>query len=169
MKNKRFLATSFLIVLLSAARAWAGHVAWVDFSDFNLDSWSTVNGNSPPKASDLEAIKKLVIAKMSEDYATFDITITTSKPANGRYTRVKVLGISVVGDGYWVFGCAGGECGTGIGSWDDVTESALEVYSGTFSTLPEFTGSNATTARIANGISGTASHELGHILGLEHC
>jgi hypothetical protein len=165
MKNKRFLATSFLIVLLTAARAWAGHVAWVDFSDFDLDAWSSVNGNSPPKSSDVEAVKRQIIAKMTEDYATFDLTITTSKPANGRYTQVKML--KKVVDG--TFGASGAGCGTDIGSWDEVTVSCLEVYAGTLSTFPEFTGSNATTARISNSLSGTASHELGHILGLFHC
>jgi FG-GAP-like repeat len=170
MKNKRFLATSFLIVLLAAAPAWAAHVIWVDYSDFNLDSWSSVNGNDPPTASDLSAIKKQVIANMSEDYATFDVTITTSKPANGRYTWVKILG----NEENSLYGCAGGSCCeegdcTGTGSWDDMTESACEVYSGSFSNLSDFTGANATTARIANGISHTASHELGHILGLSHC
>jgi FG-GAP-like repeat len=169
MKNKRFLATSFLMVLLSALPAWAGHLVFVDFSDFNLDSWSSVNGNNPPQTSDLNAIKKQIVANMSEDYATFDITITTSKPANGRYTRVKILGTN---DGSF-FGCAGGDCCaegdcTGGGSWTDM-QSACEVYSGTFSTFSDFMGSNATTARIANGISGTASHELGHVLGLGHC
>lgn len=170
MNNKRFLATSFLIVLLSAARAWAGHVVWVDFSDFNLNSWSSVNGNNPPKASDLSAIKRQVIANMSEDYATFDVAITTSKPPNGRFTRIKILGLDAGG----TFGCAGGDCCedgdcTGGDSWDDMTESACEVYSGSFADDSNFSGSNATTARIANGISHTASHELGHILGLDHC
>lgn len=167
MKNKRFLATSFLIVLLSAARAWAGHVVWVDFSDFNLKSWPSVNGNAPPEDSDLEAIKREILANMSEDYATFDVTFTTSKPANGRYTRVKVLSKSIAG----VFGCTGGDCGTPAGSWDDedVPESSCEVYAGSFSTVPEFIGPYACTDRIARALSGTASHELGHVLGLDHC
>jgi hypothetical protein len=175
MKNKRFLAMSFLIVLLSAVPAWAGHVVWVDFSGFNLNAWSEVNGNDPPKSSDLTAIKKLVVANMTEDYATFDVVITTAKPANGRFTRIKVLGIQAEdADGNTLFGCAGGACCkkgdcTGLDSWDDMMESALEVYSGSFAEFSDFIGSNATTARIANGISGTASHELGHILGMEHC
>ena len=170
MKNKRFLATSFLIILLTAARAWAGHVVWVDFSDFDLGAWNSVNGNNPPTNADLTAIRRQIIAEMNEDYATFDLRITTSKPANGRYTWIKILdeaaGVTL--------GCAGpsccqqGDC-TDIGSWNLVTESALEVYTGTFANQPEFMNANATTARIANGISGTASHELGHILGLLHC
>lgn len=170
MKNKRFLATSFLIVLLTAAPAWAGHVVWVDFSDFDLGAWNSVNGNNPPTNADLTAIRRQVIAKMSEDYATFDLTITTSKPANGRFTWIKILDEAAGG----LFGCAGpgccqqGDC-TDIGSWDDMTESALEVYTGTFANQAEFMNANATTARISNGISGTASHELGHILGLLHC
>jgi FG-GAP-like repeat len=170
MKNKRFLATSFLIVLLSAARAWAGHVVWVDFSGFHLDSWSEVNGNKPPKSTDLDAIRKLILANVTEDYATFDITFTTSKPPNGRYTWVKVLGVNIPEVG----GCSGSECCqegdcTGIGSWDDMTESALEVYAGSFANKFEFVGPKATTARIARGVGGTVSHEVGHILGLEHC
>jgi len=163
--NKRFLATSFLIVLLSAARAWAGHVVWIDYSKFNLGEWSSVNGNSPPKTSDLNAIKKQIIANVTEDYATFDITFTTVKPANGRFTQVKVLSNDAGG----LFGCSGEGCGTGIGSWDTETESSLKVFAGTLSAYGEFTGSNATTARLANSLAGTISHELGHILGLYHC
>jgi hypothetical protein len=174
MKNKRFLATSFLIVMLTAVRAWAGHVVWVDFSGFHLNCWEKVNGNSPAKSSDINAIKKLVVANMTEDYATFDVTFTTVKPANGRYTRVKILGMEAEDGG--LFGCAAGDCCkkgdcTGFSSWNNsgVTESACEVYSGSFASDGEFTGSNATTFRIANGISHTASHELGHVLGLSHC
>ena len=173
MNNKRFLATSFLIVLLSALPAWAGHVVWIDYSGFHLDEWKEgVNGNKPASAS-LEAIKEQVLANVTEDYATFDITFTTSKPANGRFTRVKVLGLNGEGIG----GCSGGDdcclegdC-TGTGSWDDdgVTESACEVYAGNLHNKSPFQGVNATTARIARGIGGSISHELGHILGLEHC
>ncbi len=170
MKNIRFLATSFLIILLFAAPAWAGHVAWVDFSDFDLDAWNSVNGNNPPTNADLSAIRRQIIAEMSEDYATFDLRITTSKPANGRFTWIRILD-EAAGQ---TLGCAGLSCCqqgfcTGIGSWNLATQSALEVYTGTFANQPEFMNANATTARISNGISSTASHELGHILGLFHC
>ncbi|HEX6085097.1 MAG TPA: VCBS repeat-containing protein [Thermoanaerobaculia bacterium] len=170
MNSKRFLITSFLIIVLSALPTWAGHVVWVDFSDFDLGAWNSVNGNNPPTNADLTAIRRQIIAKMSEDYATFDIRFTTSQPANGRFTWMKILDESAGG----LFGCAGpsccqqGDC-TDIGSWNTMTESALEVYTGTFANQPEFMNANATTARIATGISGTASHELGHILGLFHC
>lgn len=166
--KKHQLLVSLLIVLLSAARAWGGHVAWVDFSDFELKAWPEVNGNKPPKPSDVEAIRKLVIAKMSEDYATFDLTITTIKPPKGRYTWVRVLDLDTNGVG----GCSGPECCgecTGNGSWTEETVSILEVYAGNLTNKDEFLGPNATTARIANGVAGSASHELGHIIGLEHC
>jgi hypothetical protein len=172
MKNRLFTATSFLVVLLFAAPAWAGHVVFVDFSDFSLDAWQEVNGNNPPQTSDLNAIKKQIVANMTQDYATFDVVFTTVKPANGRFTRVKML--SILADLGDTVGCSGPDCCqtgfcTGIGSWDQVTESALEVYAGSFATDSNFIGSNATTARLANALSGTASHELGHILGLNHC
>src|SRR6185369_4237258 len=93
MKNRLFTATSFLVVLLFAAPAWAGHVVFVDFSDFSLDAWQEVNGNNPPQTSDLNAIKKQIVANMTQDYATFDVVFTTVKPANGRFTRVKMLSI----------------------------------------------------------------------------
>jgi hypothetical protein len=172
MREQRFRLV--VLVLASAALAApvsAHHVVWLDFGNFNLNSWSSVNGNAPPTANDVAAVRAQVVANMAEDYALFDVYFTQFRPPNGRYTRVKFLGTDQGG----LFGCAGSDCCppggtcTGIGSWNDMTASTAEVYAGSFSNDSNFTGANATTARVANGISHTASHELGHILDLSHC
>lgn len=171
MNGRQLLGGIFFIASLWAGPAWAHHVVWLDFSNFNLNSFSSVNGNTPPTANDRTAIQQLILANMVEDYAPFDLYFTTAQPSKGRYTQVKILGTDQGG----LFGCAGPDCCpsggtcTGIDSWDDMTVSTCEVYSGSFSNVSDFTGSNDTTTRIANGISHTASHELGHVLGLSHC
>lgn len=171
MKRNGFCLLMGLWALASAAPASAHHVIWLDFGSFNLNSWGTVNGNTPPTANDVASVRDQVVANMVRDYALIDVYFAEFQPANGRYTRVKILGTNQGG----LFGCAGPDCcppgGTcsGIGTWNDMTASTCEVYSGSFATDGNFSGANATTARIANGISHTASHELGHILDLSHC
>ncbi len=170
MKAHRLLVELALAATVFASVAQAHDVVWLDFSSFNLNSFSSVNGNSPPTNADVTAVRRQVIANMVEDYAPFDVYFTTFEPANGRHTRLRILGANQGG----LFGCAGPSCCanagmcTGIGSWDDMTVSGAEVYAGSFAGDSQFSGSNATTARIANGISHTASHELGHVLDLFH-
>lgn len=156
---------------LAMSPAWAYHMVWLDFSDFDLDSWSSVNG-SPVSSADESAVERQILANVIKDYASVDIVFSKFQPRNGRYTRVFVLGTDAGG----LYGCAGPSCCvgpdancTGIGSWDDNAISAAEVYSGSFSDFSSLTGANATTTRIANAISHTLSHELGHVLGLSHC
>ena len=165
----RLLTIAAIWSLLAAAPASAHHVVWLDFSQWNLGAWTSVNGHKPATAADQTAIRDQIIAGMIEDYALFDIYFTTVRPANGRYTRVYFYA-NASDD---LFGCAGPSCCqngncSGIGTWTDAV-SDLEVYTGSFATEQAFTGTNATTVRIANGISHTASHELGHVLGLTHC
>lgn len=155
--------------LIAAAPASAHHVVWLDFSQWNLSAWRSVNGHTPATANDQTAIREQVIANMIEDYAPFDIYFTTVRPPNGRYTQIFFYATANGG----TFGCAGGTCCmngncSGPGTWTDAV-SDLEVYSGSFAGETAFAGNNATTARIANGISHTASHELGHIMGMRHC
>ena len=170
MKAARLIAGLLLSVLVSAT-AQAHHVVWLDFSSFNLNSYASVNGHNPPTANDVTAVRRQVVANIVEDYASVDVYFTQVQPANGRYTRVRILGK----DEETLFGCAGPDCCpaggtcTGIGTWDEMAVSAAEIYGGSFSNYPEFAGANATTARIANGISHTASHEMGHVFDLEHC
>lgn len=169
MKLHRLLIATALAASVFLGTAEAGQVVWLDFSNFNVNAFATINGN-PPTASDATAIRRRVITNMVADYAPFDIFFTPFQPPNGRYTRVKFLAT----DEGWL-GCAGAGCCptggtcTGVGSWDDMKVSVAEVYAGSLAGDSEFTGANATTARIANGLGETGSHELGHILGLSHC
>ncbi len=168
---KTFTRSLLLVAgLACASQSFAHHVIWLDFSDFDLSAWSTVNGNSPPTTSDVDAVKDLIIMEMAKDHAAFDIYLSEYEPPNGRYTRVKVMNDDQGG----LYGCAGpsccvdGDC-SGIDTWETDGESNCEVYAGSFSNLSDLTGSNATSSRIANAIAHTASHELGHVMGLEHC
>lgn len=167
---KRFLLLALTVVgLLWVAPVQAHHVIFLDFSGFSLSAYPTVNGHTPPTAGDVTAVQELVIANMIKDYAPFDVHFVTAQPVNGRFTRVALFDDTAGG----LFGCAGpgccqfGNC-TGIGTFTQ-NQSGCEVYAGSFASDTNFSGANATTARIANAISGTASHELGHVLGLFHC
>jgi hypothetical protein len=158
-----------LVALLWSVPAHAHHVVFLDFSEFGLSAYPTVNGHTPPTAADLTAIRELIIAKMVKDYAAFDVQFTTVTPASGSFTRLTFFDDNANG----LFGCAGPSCClfgncTGIGTFTQA-QSGVEVYAGSFAADSNFSGANATTARIANAIAGTGSHELGHVLGLRHC
>ena len=163
------------LLLLVPAPSRAHHMVWLDFSGLDLSAWASVNGNTPPTANDLAQVQALVVANMAQDYAAFDVTLSLFQPANGRYTRVRFLPTTIVTASGTTFGCAGADCCpaggtcTGISSWDSVAASQAEIYAGSFSGDANFSGANATTARIANALSHTGSHELGHILDLRHC
>lgn len=168
----RVLAFVSLTLLALAAPVQAHHVVWLDFENFDLSAWPTVNGHTPPTANDEDLVREAIVTNMVRDYAPFDITFTEVKPDFGRYTQLAFLNTDRGG----CLGCAG-TCGgcpclngvcTGIGSWDDGVSYA-EVYVGSYSNAGLATGVNAVTEAIATGVSHTASHELGHTLGLGHC
>lgn len=172
MRVDRMIGALAMATVCSAAPAFAHHVVWLDFSVFNLSEYASVNRNSPPEAADLALVQELIFANMVEDYAPFDIYITTAQPAHGNYTRVVIYATAVIDAETIHFGCASDDCCqfgacSGRDSWGG--DSSCEVYAGSFAGLPEWQGDNDDAARIANAISHTASHELGHILDLSHC
>ena len=102
---RRFGLLAFTVVgLLWVAPVQAHHVVFLDFSGFSLSAYSTVNGHTPPTASDVTAVQELVIANMVKDYAPFDIHFVTAQPVNGRFTRVALFDDTAGG----LFGCAVG-------------------------------------------------------------
>ncbi|MBP82189.1 MAG: hypothetical protein CL395_09470 [Acidiferrobacteraceae bacterium] len=170
MKTRgRFVYLTILISLFSAP-ASAQHMVWLDFGNFNLNSWASVNGNNPPTAADVTAVQNQIFVNMAKHFAPFDIYFSTFQPPNGRYTRLRYQGAAAGG----LMGCAGPSCCentgncSGMDTWQDAVSGA-EIYSGSFAGSGSFSGANATTARIARGLAGTGSHELGHVLDLWHC
>jgi len=94
----------WMLACVLAAPAWAHHVVWLDFSEFDLSAYDSVNGNAPPTANDVAQVRQQIIANMTEDYALFDIYFTASQPPSGRYTRVHFIPTNFGN----VHGCSGG-------------------------------------------------------------
>ena len=87
----RWLMT-ITLTMVAPVLVHAHHVVWLDFSDFDLsDNWTTVNGNTPPTATDTTLVRQQIIANMARDYAPFDIYFSEDEPTDGRFTRVKIL------------------------------------------------------------------------------
>jgi len=163
--DRRIGALAMATVLCAAAPAFAHHVVYLEFSAFNLDAYASVNRYSPPTEAGLAVVRELIVANMVEDYAPFDIYFTTVQPAHGNYTQVRFFSTAASGDDSTIFGCAGGDCC----QFGFCGGSSCEVYAGSFAGFDAWQGDNDSAQRIANAISHTASHELGHLLGPSHC
>ncbi len=158
-----------LALALGAGPARAHHVIQLDFSNFDLITvFPTINGNTPPTATDVELVKEAVIWDVVRNYAPFDVYVTESPVVGARFSLLRFVPItaSVLG----ASGTASGDCTdcTGINSWQQFI-SIAEVYLGNAAAQGALSGSNATTARIGRSLAHAASHELGHLLGLFHC
>jgi hypothetical protein len=115
-------------------------------------SWN-INGDincAPANLLNTEIDK--IVQRVSEDYAPFNVTVTTDEAlynATNPYKRMKVM----ITETWEWFGEAGGTAYIGSFSWGDNTPCFI------FSTLMQYN-----EKFIAEGIS----HEVGHTLGLRH-
>ncbi len=157
------LSLSLLIGLASADQTvmldW--DTAPFDFSAFGATS-----------DLDDDLIKVLVLEEFKQNYADFEVHFTTETPRYGNFSRLLFSGSDPRADSNtWGTvssrATVSGFTGTSLSSWDD-GDSVAHVFLSTFAGSETFTGANATEARIANGIAGTAAHELGHLFGLSH-
>ena len=160
-----------------AGRLEAQHVIWVDYTTRHFAP-QVFNNNDLKNSRGWDDVKARIIHYLATDYANYDVMFVTEKPRTGRYTRLVVGGDALTG-GTNVLGtslpwgvCEASECGerlqaTDHGSYRTDKESLAFVFTDNFGggTL---SGTNATPERVSNAIGKTASHELGHIFGLEH-
>lgn len=127
--------------------------------------WS-LDSSTAFSSSELTIIQE-VWARIAEDYAPFDIDVTTQEPAAGGLwrsgstdttygTRIAFTGGTLVQSGV-----CGGPCGgiAWIGTFDSVTKGETRSPAWVF---PSSLGNRAKTMAEA------ASHEAGHTLGLTH-
>jgi hypothetical protein len=170
---------AFLAVGLSPAVPGLGaqHVVWVDYTtrSFNPQAFNNLSIRNSRSWDD---VKARLLRSLAEDYANYEIQFVPFQPRAGRYTRM-VIGGDDLGATNTVLGtslpwgvCEASECGvrlqaTDHGSWRTHRESVAFVFSDEFAGSA-LTGSTATVERISAALSKTVSHELGHILGLEH-
>lgn len=136
-------------------RAWS---SWQNVSTPTFD----LDGNS----SEFSNIEKRWIQEIwhhvSEDFAPFDINVTTVDPgdfSNGKAVRVAIGGSS---EDWYVDEEKGTGIIYGVGRYDGFTN----YKSNTVYVFPMLEGQ--LNIKTPDGIAGTASHEVGHALGLGH-
>ena len=102
-----------------------------------------------------------ITSMVEEDYFDFDLSVVSTKPTTGNYLYVG-MGSDVYTSGSFTY--------FGVGYLNNLSTDMdyARLWSGSFATLSEFQGTDATVDRFNLGLSGTLSHEMGHTYGLEH-
>ncbi len=165
------------------SRPGATRVIYLDFDGYALHdtAWNASGTPAltvPPYSTDtdpafssaeLDMVQE-VWARVSEDYAPFDVDVTTQDPGTNGLARTSAADaaygarVSVSADTSLrstISGCGGGCAGVSyVGTFDAVMTGYPEYYQPAFA-LPTPTYSAASVAEIV-------SHEVGHNLGLSH-
>jgi hypothetical protein len=129
---------------------------WNGGQAFNTPAY-TVDGSSAFSNTELTNIQD-IWQRVAEDFAPFEIDVTTEEPAGGRLTRDSnddtFYGTRVVigGDGFWL----------------DGGQSAGVAFLNSFSSLSPAPAFVFAEDLSVSDIADTASHETGHTLGLSH-
>ncbi len=139
----------------------AAATLYLDFDGDTTTTWGSYSNivtpafsiDSDPNFSSTELTRMSDIwARVSEDYAPFNIDVTTENP--GSFNNKQALRVDIGGDGAWLGSAAGGVAYTYT-----FTNSIINtVY-----VFPQMLG-NGTAKYVADA----ASHEAGHAFGLEH-
>jgi hypothetical protein len=133
---------------------------YLDFDGHFESTWGTYSGISTPvfsldsdltsfSTSEIAAINQ-IWARVSEDYAPFDIDVTTIEPAS--FADKMGLRVSIGGNGSW-YGSAGGVAY--VGSFTNYIVNTVYIF-------PQ------QLANSAKYIAEASSHESGHAFGLRH-
>jgi PKD repeat protein len=165
------LAQTFLL----HSKPGAQRVIYLDFNGHSVSNtaWNSGTINAEPFDADgnpgsfSDAEKQTiqnVWQRVAEDYAPFDVDVTTEEPALDRLRRTSssdtLYGTRVVvtRDTFYNCGCGGVAY---VGTFDNYSSTNPDYYQ------PAWVFYNGTGAN-AKGIAEAATHEAGHNLGLNH-
>ncbi len=165
MRTWRCVLLFSLVCTLAAGSVAAGVNAWLDFTGFDarLSELATLATVDPFTSLEQAVIRSQIQTQLTDIYAGFTITFSQTQPT-GSYERLwfgdthsnpSILGMAEEID------------------WRNQNPANLcRIYTANFYwSVDEFEGSNNRDEQIrqlSTALAGTAAHELGHNLGLQH-
>lgn len=130
-----------------------GHfeASWGAYANIDTPAYSQDSDGATFSAGELASIQS-IWRQVAEDYAPFNINVTTVEP--GLFANGMALRVAIGGNGAWYGGSAGGV--SYLNSFTSSTSNVAYVF----------------PANLANGtaryVADAASHESGHAFGLNH-
>lgn len=165
MRTRRCVLLLFLIAVFPAGSVAADVYAWLDFSGFDtrLGELATRATIDPFDAVEQSVIRSTIQTQLTGIYSGFDIFFTETQPSGNyeclwfgdTYSDRSVLGMAEEID------------------WRNQNRNNVaRIFTANFDFIvDEFEGSNNREEQIrqlSTALAGSAAHELGHNLGLQH-
>lgn len=152
--------------LYAVSPASARITAWLDYTGFDarLGELAASAGVTPYSANEQAQLRANIFSDLNTIFGDYDVLFTETRPASGDYERL-------------LWGQTDGAGTLGLADRIDVRNvnknDVSRIYTANFAFfVDEFNGFDNRAAQIAQlsrGFAGTAAHELGHNVGLEHC
>jgi hypothetical protein len=149
---------------LTAPRASAGVVVFLDYTNFSTrlgEATASAEGGAVAAfdAGEQATIRANIMTYLNTAYANYAVTFTETNPG-GTFERIR-------------FGNTAGAGSFGVASQIDYRNlsgnDVADVFTGNFGSFIEAADLRAQQiAEISASLGGTAAHELGHNLGLQH-
>ncbi len=158
VRATRFVATWIMVAgLTSTAQAQVN--VFVDFSNFEirLDEATTAAGVADFNAVEIGMIRSNIMSSLNTAFAGYLISFSETSPGG----IFETLNFGLTGGGFGV--------ADRIDFLNQVNNDTARVFTANFSTFLEAGDSRAQQIlELSTSLSGTAAHEVGHNLGLEH-
>lgn len=162
--STKVLYLDFNGATVSASTAWA-HFYFSDkaFTCLPFD----IDGDATTFSAKEQTIMKLVWEQVAEDYAPFDIDVTTVEPSS--YTNTTAHAVITKNKTSAGDNCPNVASATGVAYVDVFGDSNYaSVYNVSFQYFEKFASLVTYTGYYARYIAETVSHEVGHNFGLSH-